>query len=158
MKKSERYQIFCEAFLQSMDPAQAAQKAGLRDGFACLAENEVRQRLEQMRERAAEQIRQEDIVRALGKLAFGSANDAIRFALRVKEETPEEVDLSAVSEFKVTEKGIEMKLVDRIHAMEVLHGLLANGGNREAEELYQALMDAADRNSAEENPGADGLE
>ena len=53
------------------------------------------------------------------------------------------LDLSAVAEFKVTDKGVEVKLVDRVRALETLCGLLESGGSGGAEELYRALEDAA---------------
>ena len=53
------------------------------------------------------------------------------------------MDLSAVAEFKVTDKGVDVKLVDRIRALEALCGLLESGDSSGAEELYRALEDAA---------------
>ena len=51
----------------------------------------------------------------------------------------------AVSEFKITDKGgVEVKLVDRVRALEALWGLLEESGGG-AGELYQALEDAAGR-------------
>ena len=98
----------------------------------------VARRLEQMRENAAGQIRREDVVRRLAQLAFGRANDAVALALRGGE--PEGLELSAVSEFRVTDKGgVEVKLVDRVRALEALWELLGDSGGTGAEELYQAL-------------------
>ena len=85
-----------------------------------------------------------DALRRLAQLAFGRANDAVRLALSPREVDPGELDLSAVAELKVTDKGgVEVKLVDRVRALETLCGLLGESGNGGAEELYRALEDAA---------------
>ena len=135
---------FCAAYLRTMDPEQAAEAAGREDGFALLAQKGVRQRLEKMREAAAGELRREDALRRLAQLAFGRANDAVRLALAPKETDPGALDLSAVAEIKVTDKGgVEVKLVDRVRALETLCALLEEHGGGGAEELYQALEDAA---------------
>ena len=139
----EMQKQFCRAYLRTMDPEQAAEEAGCGDGFAFLATKPVRERLEKMREAAAGQIRREDVLRRLAQLAFGRANDAARLALRGGEADPEKLDLSAVAELKVTDKGgLEIRLVDRVRALETLYGLLENDGGGAAE-LYRALTEAA---------------
>ena len=96
-----------------------------------------------MRGAAAGELRREDALRRLAQLAFGRANDAVRLALSPREVDPGGLDLSAVSEFKITDKGgVEVKLVER--ALEALWGLLEESGGG-AGELYQALEDAAGR-------------
>ena len=98
-----------------------------------------------MRGAAAGELRREDALRRLAQLAFGRANDAVRLALSPREVDPGGLDLSAVSEFKITDKGgVEVKLVDRVRALEALWGLLEESGGG-AGELYQALEDAAGR-------------
>lgn len=144
MERGNRRRGFCAAYLRTMDPEQAAREAGREDGFALLAQRGVRQRLEKMRSAAAGELRREDALRRLAQLAFGRANDAARLALSPKEVDPEALDLSAVAELKVTDKGgVEVKLVDRVRALETLCGLLEENGGGGAEELYRALEDAA---------------
>jgi hypothetical protein len=126
-----------------MDPERAAKAVGRVDGFALLGQQGVQEKLEKMRTDAAGQIRREDAVRRLAQLAFGRANDAVKLALQPETVDPETLDLSAVSEFKVTDKGVEVKLVDRVRALETLCELLECNGSGGAEELYQALEDAA---------------
>lgn len=133
---------FCQMFLRSMDPERAAAEAGRRDGFALLGKQAIQKRLEKMRTDAAGQIRREDAVRRLAQLAFGRANDAVRLALHPNTMDPELLDLSAVAEFKVTDKGVEVKLVDRVRALATLCELLESDGG-DAEDLYRALEDAA---------------
>ena len=144
MERGKWIREFCAAYLRTMDPEQAAKAAGREDGFALLAWKSVRRRLEKMRSAAAEELRREDVLRRLARLAFGGANDAARLALSPGEVDPGALDLSAVAELKVTDKGgVEVKLVDRVRALETLCGLLGESGNGGAEELYRALEDAA---------------
>jgi len=140
----EQTGAFCAAYLKTMDPERAAEEAGCEDGFALLGRKQTRDRLEKMRGAAAGELRREDALRRLAQLAFGRANDAVRLALAPKEVDPAALDLSAVAELKVTDKGgVEVKLVDRVRALEALCGLLESGGAAGAEELYQALENAA---------------
>ena len=134
---------FCRAFLRSMDPERAAAEVGKKDGFSALGTQKTQEKLEQMRANVVNQIRKEDVIRRLAQLAFGRVNDAVKLALRPAEADPEQLELSVVSEFKVTDKGVEVKLIDRVRALETLHGLLDSSGEGGAEELYRALENAA---------------
>ena len=135
---------FCRTYLQTMDPDRAAAAAGGGDGAALLGRSQVQRRLERMRAAAAGQLRREDVLRRLAQLAFGRANDAVKLALSGKDADAEGLDLSAVAEFRVTDKGgVEVKLVDRVRALETLCALLEDGGNSGAEELYRALEAAS---------------
>ena len=142
MEKKQNEDAFCRAYLRTMDPERAAAESGCRNGFSMLRRRTVRERLERMREAAAGQLRREDVLRRLAELAFGRANDGAGLALRPGETDPEGLDLSAVSELKVTDKGVELKFVDRVRALETLYGLLENDGGGAAE-LYRALTEAA---------------
>ena len=76
------------------------------------------------------------------KTPFGRANDAVQLALHPQDVDADSLDLSAVSEFRVTDKGgVEVKLLDRVKALEALCGLLDCAGD--ANLLYQALENAA---------------
>jgi len=143
---------FCRAFLRTMDPERAAAEIGRRDGFTMLGTSRVQSSLEKMREDAAGQIRREDAIRRLAQLAFGRANDVVKLALHPGETDLEQLDLSAVSEFKVTDKGgVEVKLVDRVRALETLCELLASGGGQTADELYRALAEGMEEERGWEN-------
>ena len=135
---------FCRAYLRTMDPERAAAECGRRDGFSLLASRTVQARLEKMRTDAAAQLRREDVLRQLAQLAFGRANDAVYLALRGKEADPQRLDLSAVTEFRVTDRGVEVKLADRVRALEALGRMLSDGGGSGAQDLYQALAEAAE--------------
>ncbi|MDD3346828.1 hypothetical protein [Oscillibacter sp.] len=145
MNRQRNDGAFCRAYLRTMDPERAAAEIRCRDGFAMLGTETIQTRLEKMREDTAGQIRREDAVRRLAQLAFGRANDAVKLALHTGEANVEELDLSAVAEFRVTDKGgVEVKLVDRVRALEALCALLENGGDHNnAAELYRALTEGS---------------
>ena len=79
--------------------------------------------------------------RRLAQLAFGRVNDAARLALHSEEADLETLDLSAVAELKVTDKGVEIRFVDRLRALDALREMLEEKGGG-AEELYRALTEA----------------
>ena len=83
-------------------------------------------------------IQKKDILRRLGELAFGRANDCVKL---VMEETPnlEELDLSLLSEVKRNDKGtVEVRLIDRLRAVEMLSAAMG-GQEGEMEAFLQAL-------------------
>lgn len=143
MDKKQTEETFCRIYLRTMDPERAAEAVGRRDGFAMLGQKGLQERLEQMRSNAAGQLRREDALRQLSQIAFGRASDIVRLALEPETADLERMDLSLISEVKVTDKGVEVKLVDRVRALETLCGLLEDTGNGGAEALYQALEAAA---------------
>lgn len=148
-KSNGRAEAFCRKYLQCMDPEQAAVLAGCADGYAMLEAKMVRRRLERMRKAAAGQVRREDAIRRLAQLAFGRVNDAARLALHSAEADLETLDLSAVAELKVTDKGgVEVKLIDRIRALEALCGLLSEEKAEGAGELYRVLAEATGEEGA----------
>ena len=118
MEKKQEDGRFCRAYLRTMDPEQAAAEIGRRDGYAMLGQKGTQQKLERMRCDAAAQLKREDVLRQLARLAFGRVDDAVTLALRRGEAEPEGLELSAVSELRVTEKSVEVKLVDRVRALE----------------------------------------
>ena len=84
-------------------------------------------------------IRREDVTRRLTELAFGKANDCVRLAL---EDEPQlsKLDLSLLSEIKRNEKGtVEIKLIDRLRALEQLSQAAGQEG-QDAEEFLRALQ------------------
>ena len=85
------------------------------------------------------EIRRTDVTRRLAELAFGKANDCVRLAL---EDDPslDKLDLSLLSEVKRNDKGtVEIKLIDRLRALEQL-AEAAEEGKTEMEEFLQALQ------------------
>lgn len=138
-----RRKQFCASYLRTLDPERAAEEAGVKDGWALLADEAVRQELAGMRTLRSGEVQREDALRRLTELAFGRANDAVALALSPERERLDarQLDLSAVSEFKVTEKGaVEIRFLDRIKALEALCLLLERQADEEgAEDLIRAL-------------------
>ena len=82
MEKKQEDGRFCRAYLRTMDPEQAAAEIGRRDGYAMLGQKGTQQKLERMRCDAAAQLKREDVLRQLARLAFGRVDDAVTLALR----------------------------------------------------------------------------
>ena len=141
---SAQKQAFCRAYLKTMDPQRAAAEIGAENGWTLLRSRSVRQCLETLRAAGGAQILREDVVRRLCELAFGRANDAVALALSPSGERPDPqgLDLSAVSEFKVTDKGgVEIRFTDRVEALEALGTLLGPDAG-DAAEFFRALEDS----------------
>ena len=139
LKEMQEDGRFCRAYLRTMDAERAAAEIGRKDGYAMLAKRTTQQKLERMRCAAADQLKREDVLRQLARLAFGRVDDAVTLALRRGETELEGLELSAVSELRVTEKGVEVKLVDRVRALETLWKLLEASEPQQADPLLQAL-------------------
>jgi len=136
MGREER-ERFCRAYLRTMDSARAAAEIGRTNGETLLKDAGVKKLLRSWRN--TESICRTDVVRRLCELAFGRANDAVKLALSPGGQADAEgLDLSAVAECKVTDKGMEVKFIDRVRALEVLWGLLEDGEDR-TERFLQAL-------------------
>ncbi len=84
-------------------------------------------------------VTKEDVARRLAELAFGKANDCVRLVL--EEGTAlGRLDLSLLSEVKRNDKGtVEVKLVDRLRALEQL-ALLAQEDGENLEDFLKALQ------------------
>ena len=82
LEKKQEDGRFCRAYLRTMDPEQAAAEIGRRDGYAMLGQKGTQQKLERMRCDAAAQLKREDVLRQLARLAFGRVDDAVQLALR----------------------------------------------------------------------------
>lgn len=86
-------------------------------------------------------IQRTDVARRLAELAFGKANDCVRLVM----EEPLRVDkleLSLLSEIKRNEKGtVEVKLVDRLKALELLAAMAQQEG-ADLETFLRALQEA----------------
>ena len=85
------------------------------------------------------ELRRQDVARRLAELAFGKANDCVRLVL--EEGAPlKKLDLSLLSEVKRNDKGtVEVKLIDRLKALEHL-AVLAQEDGADLESFLQALQ------------------
>lgn len=76
-----------------------------------------------------------DIIRRLGELAFGSANDCVRLVLEDKPDLTH-LELSLLSEVRRNDKGtVEIKLLDRLKAVEALSAAIGSDDSGAAEFL-----------------------
>ena len=84
-------------------------------------------------------LTRQDVARRLAELAFGQVNDCVRLVL--EEDAPlKKLDLRLLSEVKRNDKGtVEVKLVDRLKALEQL-ALLAQEGGEDLESCLKALQ------------------
>ena len=83
-------------------------------------------------------VSREDVTRRLAELAFGQPNDCVRLALEECSDL-EGLDLSLLSEIKRSEKGmVEIKLIDRLKALEQL-AQSAESGNDGMAKFLEAL-------------------
>lgn len=79
-----------------------------------------------------------DVARKLAELAYGRANDCATLVLDPGADAGK-LDLSLLSEVKRSEKGaVEVKLLDRLKALEMLTALTEEGGDG-MEEFLRAL-------------------
>ncbi len=84
-------------------------------------------------------LTQADVARRLAELAFGRANDCVKLALK-ENIAVDQLDLSLLSELKRSEKGtVEVKLVDRLKALEQL-ARAAQAEGTDLESFLQALQ------------------
>ena len=90
------------------------------------------------------QITRTDVARRLAELAFGRANDCVRLVLG-EQENLEGLDLSLLTELKRNEKGtLEVRLVDRLKALEQLAELAQSEGT-DLESFLQAMQESGER-------------
>jgi len=89
------------------------------------------------------------IISKLGEMALGCGSDAVRLAF-MDPETAEfsvgSLDLSMLSELKRNANGtVEVKLLNRLDALELLSKLVSEGGSQSAaEDFFRALSGAAE--------------
>ena len=84
-------------------------------------------------------LTREDVARRLAELAFGQANDCVRLVLE-ENAAIEGLDLSLLTELKRNDKGtVEVRLVDRLKALEQL-AVLAQSQGTDLESFLQALQ------------------
>lgn len=129
---------FAAAYLRCFDAERAAREVGREDGLRLLSTPAVQQEVELQRGQC--DICRRDVLRRLAQLAFGRANDCVRLVL---EERPEvdALELSLLAEVKRNEKGtVEVKLVDRLRALEQLLEAVSDEGDM-ADAFFAAAED-----------------
>ena len=86
------------------------------------------------------------LLRQIERLAEGRVNDAVKLAFLDGEQMAEidGLDLSALTEFKRNGNGtVEIRLADRLAALERLLTLLKAGAHDPAQQFFQALESGA---------------
>lgn len=126
---------FAAAYLRTMDAEFAAKCIDREDGAALLGTEEVCRQLTDRRAALRRQLLPEDVVRMLAALAFGRCNDCVKLVID-PEPRIDGLDLTQLAEIKRNEKGtVEIKLVDRLAAIEQLAKLVASGDDTAADFL-----------------------
>lgn len=88
-------------------------------------------------------VTRSDVVRRLAELAFGKANDCVKLVLGDTSDL-EALDLSLLTELKRNDKGtLEVKLADRLKALEQLAVLAENEGT-DLEAFLQAMQESGE--------------
>ena len=85
-----------------------------------------------------QEVRREDVIEALKRIAFGKANDCVRLVLEPEVEV-QKLDLSLLAEIKRSDKGVEVKLIDRVRALERLLDADEDGSGAAA--FFAAALD-----------------
>ncbi len=84
-------------------------------------------------------VTKEDVARRLAELAFGQANDCVRLVLEEGADI-QGLELSLLTEVKRNDKGtVEVKLVDRLKALEQL-AVLAQDQGSDLESFLKAMQ------------------
>lgn len=142
---------FCRWYLALGNAREAALKAGCPpetaadDGLEMLRSGYCRRMLAQLAQEPP--LSAQALVSAgLQRLAFGDANDAVRlvFAENLSDETLQGLDLFHVTSIKCDKNGVEVKLADRLAAMQKLLECAGNADHAAAAAaLFGALQGAA---------------
>ena len=86
----------------------------------------------------------EDVGRRVAELAYGKANDCVRLVLDGDAKL-DGLDLSLLTELKRNDKGtLEVRLVDRLRALEQL-AVLAQSSGTDLESFLQAMQGDGDQ-------------
>ena len=147
--KLERAQEeFCFRYALLGDVEEAAVQSGfdrsaaLQDGIRCLKMRSCQRRIKLLRSQLSENC---CVMTGLRRLAFGSAKDAALLAF--SEELPDSAQLDRLDLFNVSEikrdkgGGVEIKLFDRLKALEKLYELESALADRDrAEKVMGALL------------------
>lgn len=146
-QKNQMCRSFCLWYAVLGDAGEAAVKAGfppedaMAQAVAILSREQNKRRISQIRSALSDT---QSVISGLKRLAFGNCNDAVYLAFAEELPPPDVIrrlDLFGVSEIKrVKGGGVEVKLADRLKAMEKLHELQSTLNEKDtAESLIRAL-------------------
>lgn len=132
---------FAAAYLRCFDADLAAESIGRCDGVRLLTTPAVQAEISLQRGQC--EICRQDVLRRLAQLAFGRANDCVKLVLQDDPDF-DALDLSLLSEVKRNDKGtVEIKLLDRVRALEQLLGAVAQS-NDAAAAFFAAVEEVED--------------
>lgn len=151
-KLSARQTLFCDHYARAGDPLEAALRAGYRPGKAgetaarLLGRGDIRAEIGLRREEARAEAA--DLALAgLMRLALGGIGDAAKLVSCGEPPAPGQLagmDLFAVSELRSAKNGgMEVRLHDRLQALELLLKYAGNGGGGGRRSIYEALERSA---------------
>ena len=147
MKKKEKE--FCRQMTVTADPVRAARQAGYRRPEKSAAQLLAREDIAEEIRRLCANLRsiyESTALCGLYRLACGGVGDALVpvFSENLLPEELGDLDLSCVSEIKRTDKGVEVKLCDRIKAMDKLFELIGAPGEQGTGSLMEAMVLSAE--------------
>lgn len=117
-KETDRRRTFAQVYLKTMDLEEAAKAVGEAPRPELLKRYEAE--VERWRNSLRQQVTQEDVIRRLIRLGFGSGKECASLM-----EGGSDMDLSLVSEVKRSANGaVEFKLIDRVGVLRLLLELL----------------------------------
>ncbi len=157
-EKKEQQRIFCCWYAVTGDPENSAVKAGiprdraLPEALRMLRSAGCRKAVAALRSALTDQ---DAVMAGLRRLAFGSCTDAVKLAFSDELPPPDiinSLDLFNVSEIKrVKGGGVEIKLFDRMKALEKLCELERTFSDRDkAESLINALTASGEADDNED--------
>lgn len=151
MALTTKQKLFCYYYLKLGNPKEAAILAGypkfkaLYEGTKILSSSDADEYLSRLcsdtRRDGAEVV-----MRGLERLAFGSANDAVRLAFSDEEDLNiETLNLFNVSEIKRQKGGaVEIKFFDRLKALEALNSLNEQNDSDGIKDFFDALRQSGE--------------
>lgn len=129
------------------NPCEAAYKAGFtvfpqKKAEKLLRQKQISDEIEKIKER---NLKSNEAVTGLRRIAFGSVADAVDLAVHFGENADtHSLDLFSVSEIKYNVgKGIEIKFYDRLKALEKLAEIESAKENSGAMSIYEAISNSA---------------
>ncbi len=150
MKKealNEKEKLFCRYYAEHRTPREAAALAGYKNpeksGRQLTSQSRI---LDYSKKLSTLPPRMQEVADGLRRIAFGNITDVIKLvtAENIGDIDPEGLDLIMISELKMPRGGgIEVKLQDRVKALERLQQIAANTAEESQSSFFGALSKTA---------------
>ena len=144
----EREWLFCKYSAMNLSPREAAARSGYKNpeksGLKLLRKKRVLSAVESM---TSNLPTKREVANGLRRLAFGSISDIIRLMKSedISDIDLDSLDLSLVSELKFPKGGgVEVKLCDRIKALQLLSELSEDEDAPDISDFFSALSRSAE--------------